>query len=214
VPRERKWDTAHAIKKARELYTNVVIRNGVETVLNVQLKDALKTIELPIFRVPAALDGRADTRIECISKDQIDLVEPRSALANRLGVDEVLSPTIDLNKFARFVAKCSLGYAIEQYGIGAFESFYIRSAILGKTDDIGRWVGSSDRRELPVRNTPMSVGFKILLNNDALVKIKLFARFDGAEYITVVGKMKQFYADQYRQVKSEREAPRSWRVSA
>jgi hypothetical protein len=197
-------------KGAEYLFPVLVTRSGIKTVEKVPLRDALKTIELPIFKVPAALDGRSDDRIECISQDQFDLVERRTELANRLGVDEVCSPQYDPMIFARFVAKCSLGYAIERYGIDAFDTFYIRSAILGKTDDIGRWVGSSDRRELPVRNTPMSCGFKILPDNDVLVKIKLFARFDGAEYVTVVGKMKQFHADQYRQVRSDREAPQSW----
>jgi hypothetical protein len=177
-------------KRAEELYPVTVIRNGVKTVLNVPLKDALKTIELPIFKPPAVLDGRVDTNIEVTSKDQFDLVEQRADLAQRLGVDEVCSPDYDPTKFGRFVAKCSLGYAIERYGIDAFQSFYVRSAILGKTNDIGCWVGSSDRRELPVRNTPMSVGFRIFPDNDVLVKVKFFARFDGAEYITVVGKMK------------------------
>jgi hypothetical protein len=55
----------------------------------------------------------------------------------------------------------------------------------------------------------MSVGFKIPPNNDVLVRIKLFSRFHGAEYITVVGKMKQFHADQYRLIKAGREAPRA-----
>jgi hypothetical protein len=52
----------------------------------------------------------------------------------------------------------------------------------------------------------MSGGFRILPNNDVLVRIKLFPRFDGAEYIVVVGKMKQFHADQYRLIKDKREA--------
>lgn len=197
-------------KGADDLYPTTVVRCGVQTVQNVPLNDALKTIELPIFRPPAVLEGRIDTNIECISKDTFDLVERRTDLAKTLGVEEVCSPYCDPSKFARFVAKCSLGYAIEQYGIDAFDSFYVRSAILGKTNDVGRWVGSANTRELPVRNTPMSCGFRIFPDNDVLVKVKLFARFDGAEYITVVGRMTQFHADQYRQVRSEREAMRSW----
>jgi hypothetical protein len=55
----------------------------------------------------------------------------------------------------------------------------------------------------------MSVGFKIRPDNDVLVRIKLFPRFDGAEYITVVGKMKEFHAIQYRLIKADREAPRA-----
>ncbi len=191
-----------------ELYPITAIQGGIKTVRKVQLKDALKTIELPIFRPPAVLDGRADSTIECLSKDQFDLVEQRKVLARRLGVDEVCSPELDPAKFARFIAKCCFGYAVERYGIDAFESVYVRSAILGITNDVGRWVGSPDTREFPVRNTPMSGGFRILLDNDVLVRIKLFPRFDGAEYVTVVGKMKQLHAD-YRLVKDGREAGRA-----
>jgi hypothetical protein len=197
-------------KGVDELYPLTVIRDGVKTFQEVPLKDALKIIELPIFKAPAVLDGRAfPNNIECISKDQVVLVEQRDSLAKRIGVDEVCPPDFDPNKFARFVAKCSYGYAIERYGIEAFESIYIRSAILGMTKDIGQWVGSPDTRELPVRKTPMSGGFRILPDNDVLVRIKLFPRFDGAEYITVIGKMKQFHADQYRLIKGGREAVRA-----
>jgi hypothetical protein len=197
-------------KSIDELYPLTTIQDGVKAVRKVPLKDALKIIELPIFKAPESLDGRIfQGGIECISKDQFVLVEQREDLAKRIGVDEVCPPDYDPEIFARFVAKCSYGYAIERYGIEAFEYIYVRSAILGSTRDIGRWVGSPERRELPVRKTPMSGGFKILSNNDVLVRIKLFPRFDGAEYITVVGKMNQFHADQYRLIKAGREAPRA-----
>lgn len=197
-------------KKADDLFPLTVVRDGVKTTQEVQLNDALKIIELPIFKAPAALDGRAfQSGIECISKDQFVLVEQRQNLAERLRVDEVCPPDCDPNIFARFVAKCSYGYAIERYGFTAFQSIYVRSAILGKTSDIGRWVGSPDTRELPIRNTPMSSGFTILNDDDVLVRIKLFPRFDGAEYVTVVGKMNRFHADQYRLIKGGREAPRA-----
>jgi hypothetical protein len=165
-------------KATDELYPLTVIRGDVKTFQEVPLKDALKIIELPIFKAPAVLDGRAaPENIECISQDQFVLVEQRESLAKRIGVDEVCPPDFDPANFARFVAKCSFGYAIERYGIAAFESIYIRSAILGITKDIGRWVGSPDTRELPIRKTPISGGFRILPDNDVLVRIKLFPRF-------------------------------------
>jgi hypothetical protein len=37
--------------------------------------------------------------------------------------------------------------------------------------------------------------------NDVLVRTKFFAKFDGAEYLAVIGKLKSFYADQYRLVR-------------
>jgi hypothetical protein len=206
---EMGYRTRHK-KGIEELYPLTVIREGVKSILEVPLKDALKIIELPIFKTPAILDGRTfPDHIECISGDKIVLVEQSEDLAKRFGVDKVYPPDYDPDIFARFVAKCSYGYAIERYGIDAFESIYIRSAILGMSKDIGRWVGSPKTRELPVRKTPMSGRFRILPDNDVLVRIKLFPRFDGAEYVTFVGKMKQFPADQYRLIKGDREAPKS-----
>jgi hypothetical protein len=168
----------------------------------VALKDALKIIELPIFEPPTILSGRPNTgHVGFVSKDQFVLVESMEQLASRLEVDEVCPPEFDPDKFARFVAKCSLGYAVERYGIDAFEFFHVCAAIRARADDIGRWVGSPDTREFPTRKTPMSCGFRILPNDDLLVRIKLFPRVDGAEYIAVVGRMKQFHADQYRQIR-------------
>jgi len=182
-------------------YAQKVIRNGEKETIIVPLSDALKIIELPIFKAPSALlgQGYAD-RIECVSKDQFVLVESINDLTRRLCVDEICPPEFDPEIFARFIAKVSYGYAIERYGWEAFESIYLRSAILGTTTDIGRWVGSPESREFRICNTPMSGGFKILPDNDVLVRVKLFPRFDGAEYVAVVGKLRSFFADQYRLV--------------
>jgi hypothetical protein len=152
-----------------DLYPLTVIENGTKKIRKVPLRDALKIIELPIFKAPSVLDGRAYTdSIECISKDQFVLVEQRVDLAKRIGVDRVCPPDCNPEIFARFVAKCSYGYAIERYGIDSFESIYVRSAILGNTRNIGRWVGSPDTRELPVRKTPMSGGFKVSVPSSPL----------------------------------------------
>lgn len=193
-------------KDADSLYQLTTVRDGIKSTRSVTLKDALKIIELPIFELPTILSGRPGTHVVSVSKDQFVLVESMEQLASRLGVDEVCPPNFDPHKFARFVAKCSLGYAVGRYGIDAFESLYVCSAIRGKANDIGRWVGSPDTREFPTRNTPMSCGFKIFPNNDVLVRIKLFPRFDGAEYIAVVGRMKEFHANQYRRIRGGREA--------
>lgn len=201
---EMNYRTRHT-KRPTKTYCLTTIYNGAKLSRNVPLRDALKIIELPIFPPPAELDGRSlSGKIAYVSKDQIVLTESREQLAKRLGVDEVCPPEFDPEIFARFIAKCSYGYAIERYGITAFDSIYVRSAILGTAQDIERWVGCSNIREFPVRATPMSGGFKILENDNLIVKLKLFPRFDGAEYVTIVGKLNHFQADQYRQIRSQR----------
>lgn len=96
-----------------------------------------------------------------------------------------------MEDFARFIAKMAYGYAVERCGLEAFEQVYVVPAILGECNDIGKWVGCSDRREFPVRQCNISVGYKIIPGDDLVVKIKMFPRFDGAEYVVVVGKIKR-----------------------
>lgn len=97
--------------------------------------------------------------------------------------------------FARLIAKMAYGYAVERYGLAAFEDVYVIPAILGESDDIGRWVGCPDSREFPVRQCSVSVGFKIIPGDDLVVRLKMFPQFDGAEYVVVVGKVKAIYRD-------------------
>jgi hypothetical protein len=197
-------------KRKDTTYPLIVIKNGSKKTLRVPLRDALKIIELPIYLLPAILNKQSTmNKTRLVSKDQFIFEESKETLAKRLNVDEVCSPEFDPNIFMRFIAKCALGYAIEQYGFNAFEAFFIRDGILGRTDDLGQWVGSPTTRELPIRNTPMSVGFRILPDNNVGVRLKLFARYDGAEYIVIVGQMKTYFSEQYRLIKNNSEVPRS-----
>jgi hypothetical protein len=70
--------------------------------------------------------------------------------------------------------------------------------MLGETNNIGQWVGCPGLCELPVRQcTTVSVGFKIIPPDDLIVRIKMFAQFDGAEYIVVIGRVKEIYRNYF-----------------
>jgi hypothetical protein len=125
-------------------------------------QDHWKVIQLPIFPPPAWVDGRAYSGgIECTSMDVLELGERANEIAQRQQADRVLPPGYSAEEFARFIAKMVYGYAVERYDLDAFENVYVLPAILGESDDIGRWVGCSDRREFPVRQCNVSVGFRI-----------------------------------------------------
>lgn len=161
-------------------------------------QDQWKVIQLPIFPPPACLDGRPYTRgIECVSMDVFELGERGEEIAKKHLADRVLPPRYAAVDFARFVAKMAYGYAVERYTVNGFEEVYVIPAILGESSDIGRWVGCSDRREFPVRQCNVSVGFKIIPQDDLGVRIKMFPRFDGAEYVVVVGKVKEVYRNYF-----------------
>jgi hypothetical protein len=161
-------------------------------------QDHWKIIQLPIFPLPAEIDGRAyASGIECTSMDVFELGERGEEIARRHHADKVLPPKYSAEDFARFVAKMAYGYAIERYDLHAFEDVYVLPAILGVSNDIGRWVGCPDHREFPVRQCNISVGFKIIPRDDLVVRIKMFPQFDGAEYVVVIGKVRGVYRDYF-----------------
>ena len=178
-----------------------VEKNGQRNTVYKVWQDHWKVIQLPIFPLPAHIDGRVYSGGICYtSMDIFELGERQEDIARRLGVDKVFAPEFKAEDFARFIAKMAYGYAVERYGLDAFEEVYPLAAMLGESDDIGRWVGCSDRRELPVRQCIVSVGFKIIPGDDLVVKVKMFPRFDGAEYVVVIGKVKEIYRNYFHSI--------------
>jgi hypothetical protein len=130
--------------------------------------------------------------------DVFELGERGAEIAERHHADRIIPPQCRPEDFARFVVKIACGYAVERYDMDAFEPVYVLPAILGESDDIGRWVGCPAHREFPVRNDcTISVGFKIIPQDDLVVRIKLFPQFDGAEYVVVIARVKEVYRDYF-----------------
>lgn len=175
-----------------------VERDGKIEKIDAVWQDHWKVIQLPIFPLPAFIDSRSYERgIEFTSMDVFELGEKGKEIAQRHHADRVLPPRYSAEDFARFVAKMAYGYAVERYGLDAFEDVYVLPAILGESDDIGKWVGCSDHREFPVRECHISFGFKIISGDALIVKIKMFPQFDGAEYVVVVGRVKEIYRNYF-----------------
>jgi hypothetical protein len=179
----------------------LIEKDGEIKTVRAAWQDQWKVIQLPIFPLPAHIDGRPYTSgIESTSMDQFELSEKAEEIARGHGADKVLLPSYPVEVFARFIAKMAYGYAVERYTLNAFEAVYIVPAILGESNDIGRWVGCSDRREFPARDCTVSVGFKIISGKELIVRLKMFAQFDGAEYLVVIGRVKEIYINYFHSI--------------
>lgn len=176
-------------QRTREM---LVERDGQIEKVELRWQDHWKVIPLPIFKKPAHLEDRSySAGIEAISMDLFELGEKNEEVAIKQNADRVLLDNYSPIAFARMIAKMAYGYAVDRYGLDSFEAVYVLPAILGKTDDIGRWVGCDDQRVFRAkRNFFITVGFKIA-DNELLVRIKLFTLFDGAEYLIVVGRLRE-----------------------
>jgi len=86
------------------------------------------------------------------------------------------------NAFERMLAKIAFGYGVSEYGLGVVRNSPLRSIILGKSEDIGHWIGMSDPNPINKRTFHRV----ILEGRDGwiLAKIRLFARMP--EYLVVI----------------------------
>jgi hypothetical protein len=87
---------------------------------------------------------------------------------------------------ARLLAKIALGFAVAAYGPKVIEHAYIRQAILGQSEDIGKWVGCIGRPP-QAPNVLHEVKLGIDRDNNIHASIRLFARHGTPEYRVIVG---------------------------
>jgi len=115
------------------------------------------------------------------------------AFKKRLGVDEIkVSATFPVNSYFRMLAKMAYGMIILEYGSEALEECYVLPCIMGKTDDIGYWVGSSEQDVLSLPKVKeFHLTQNLRLGNEVRAKIRLFANFQTPEYLVIVGRLKK-----------------------
>ena len=87
---------------------------------------------------------------------------------------------------ARLLAKIALGFAVAVYGPRVIEHAYVRRAILGQSEDIGKWVGCINRPP-PAANVLHEVRLSVERDNNIHASVRLFARYGTTEYLVIVG---------------------------
>lgn len=149
----------------------------------------------PIFRLPPALVGDLDATLVWPAVPTILATGQGGVAADsppkRAGGDGYRLPvTFDPTAIARMIAKIAHGYAVEFLGVDGFEPF-LPDAILGKSDDVGRWVGSLDGslfEESPNQGHRARVG-NYKDSRLLIAGVHLFADAGTPEYLVVVGEM-------------------------
>ena len=178
-------------KKWPDILSLNITRGGKTETIEMPANQRPTILNFPGFKLPAYLDGRKyEKGIEVTGMYYGLLInESFQQFIKEFNIDG-LSETITFNSFkggfslARLLAKIAHGFAVAQYGEEIIDSSYVLPALLGKSDDIGKWVGSTDR--LP----PVTKGLhEISLahkNGNILAYVRLLANFSGPEYLIVV----------------------------
>ena len=173
-----------------------VIKDGKEQIVEAHWKEHWKTIPLPIFRPPAFLDGRNyEKGIEANRMDFAWIGESPQEIAKIHNADDVLfkmsKPINIAYAFAKLLAKIAYGSVVLHFGLGGIKEAFVIPAILGKSDDIGRWVGCDGKRIMLSEKYNLWHTKIEVIRGLYLARIKLFAKANGTEYLVVVGSVNE-----------------------
>lgn len=163
--------------------------------IDVPLAEFPIILQLPLFAaMPAFLNGQRCVPIKSEETVLVSLRENKSPtellqeIGGRYQAERIEVPRIDYKSFARLIAKSAYALAVATYGIASIGVKYVVPGILGETDDLGTWVGSSR----PLAGEQVQHSTQVQTYTDAngenviVVLMKLFATLSIPGYLVIV----------------------------
>jgi len=195
LPVRAKVDLPTRHKKKRPVKFPLTIeRGGKELTVNIPIDQYPAILALPRFKLPAYIDKRPYDKGIILNGLYHILLGHKSLreVGKELNADS-LTFTVTYRgfkggfSFARLLAKVAYGLSIARFGTNGIDTVYVLPAIMGKSDDVGKWVGTEGESSSTVgclHDARISVE-----NGDIYVRIRLFACLPGTcpEYLVVVG---------------------------
>jgi hypothetical protein len=169
-------------------------KTGQQETIQLPVDQHPTVLFLPRFKLPAYIDGRdykAGIEVQGMYIYQLGPPSPQD-FAKESNFDN-LTYTSTFNSlsggfgFARLLAKIAYGFAVAEFGSGIIRDTYVLPSILGRTDDVGKWVGcAGESSDTTNKLHDIKIGVR---NSQIYVWIRLFAMLRGAtpEYLVVVG---------------------------
>ncbi len=121
--------------------------------------------------------------------------ESAQEIAKIHNADDILfkmkNPLNVAHAFAKLIAKIAYGSVVLHFGLGGIKEAFVVPALLGKSNDIGRWVGCDGKREMLTGKYNLWHTKIKVFRGLYLARIKLFAKADGTEYLVVVGSVNE-----------------------
>lgn len=192
VYRDLKSRTKH--KDAPKGYPLTVVKGGQEINIEVPIADFPILLHFPIFAPPGYLDPSGYKNGIRVSGVATISFGPRpEEIAKKLGVEKIsINQDQKPAAFARMIAKIAYAWAAAERKLDRIaDASFVVSAILGKTDDIGQWVGTL--------TDPMQkyegLLHRILVHEDnkrhlLIAEVHLFSDSQAPKYGVILGQLK------------------------
>lgn len=180
-------------RKNIKLPMEVVTNSGEVKNIEVPPEEYYPIIALPVFRPPAYISKeKYEGGIEMISYVTTPSKRSLEKIAKEHDAKEVAIYSLRYPEaWARMFAKIAYALAVSEYGLNKLkeEDIYVLGAILGKTNDIGMWVGCDNKQVFGDEFDEQVAGLWIV-DNEVHAIIKLFAWLNTVpEYHVIVGRL-------------------------
>lgn len=131
----------------------MITRDGQEERVNTPIEDLVQAVPLPMFGKPGFLREEEPSQgiltrgayMGYLARSPAEVVEAHGA--EKLAL-EVELPTVE---FAKMIGKIAYGFAVAKLGLDRVAEPLLLPAVLGKTTDIGHWVGTAGGNATPPR---------------------------------------------------------------
>jgi len=165
-------------------------KDGQTKDMKVPINRHFTTIILPEFKLPAFLEARPYERgIDLIGTSLSSIGQPQiEELAEEYGAQSLIIEATITNAFSRFLAKIAYGFSIAEFGLGKMQKVHVLPVILGKSNDVGRWIGCPPfNKQRTAENFLHILRLSLIDNKIILAYVRLFANCNTPEYLVVVG---------------------------
>lgn len=174
-----------------------IYRNNKPEVVQVSASEVGCPLVFIQFPLPAYLTQQKKTDEVHIIGDKLFLLPSRESFEAKMRekfkiTKFELMQTYDPMAFGRLLAKIGYGYVVYFLGLEAIKNSYVLPIIMDKSDEVGYWVGCSDKelKTPPTAHTDVEIELKKNVNNgmkEIYARIKIFASLDSFTYLVVVG---------------------------
>jgi hypothetical protein len=181
-------------KDASKTYPLAIIRGGQEEVVDLTVENYPILLHFPIFLPPALLEPEGYTSgIRITGEATISFGSRPEKVLAELGATNILpTQTWHPVAFARMLAKIAYGFAVAENQLVLIEGeATVLPGIIGKADDIGRWVGTLTK---PFQAYD-GVLHRILIHQDEqkgllIGEVHLFSDSGAPSYGVILGKLR------------------------
>jgi hypothetical protein len=196
----RVYRALHSRTKHRDaplVFPLTLLQEGEEKIVEVPLGEYPILLHFPVFPPPAILDPKGYTSGISISGTATISFGPHpAAVAKRYGATNVrLTQFSEPVAFAQVIAKIAFAYAAAEGALSWIEgSPWPVPAILGETNDIGRWVGTLTD---PARKFE-GVLHRVAVHRDmekglVVSEVQLFSDSEAPTYRVILGRVRGIF---------------------